>query len=60
MLDKAERTKLPDEAKFAYRLIPKATPVVLDESTDHGLLESEAARELMKDIKHVFHFKQLV
>ncbi|ETV65440.1 hypothetical protein H257_17835 [Aphanomyces astaci] len=75
----------PNEAKFASRPIPKATPVILDESTGeqmyivekllkkrqfnrkleylvkwHGQPESEATWELMKDIKHVVHFKQLV
>ncbi|ETV89489.1 hypothetical protein H257_00751 [Aphanomyces astaci] len=74
-----------NEAKFASRSIPKATPVILDESTGeemyivekllkkrqfnrkleylvkwHGQPESEATWELMKDIKHVVHFKQLV
>ncbi|ETV64324.1 hypothetical protein H257_18773 [Aphanomyces astaci] len=75
----------PNEAKFASRPIPKATPVILDESTGeemyivekllkkrqfnrkleylvkwHGQPESEATWELIKDIKHVVLFKQLV
>ncbi|KAF0702118.1 Aste57867_7825 [Aphanomyces stellatus] len=74
-----------NDAKFASRPVPKATPVILDEDTGeelfivemllkkrqfnrkleylvkwHGQPDSEATWELMKNIKHVAHFKQLV